>query len=174
MAAGGAAAEEAFDAGGDPAEAEEKEQDGNGGDAGGGVGVMGCEPGEGDGGDVFTGGEGDVGHGLGAGGDEGAGGGLRGVGDGRDGGSGDGGEELHLGRELRGGLVGEQRGDGDADEGVGGVPDEVEGGDLVGEDFDGEEEAGDGDDPGLESAWRPGGRVTQWKCARRPRVATVA
>jgi len=70
------------------------------------------------------------------------------VGYGRDGGSGDGGEELHLGRELRGGLVGEQCGDGDADEGVGGIPDEVEGGDFVGEDFDGEEHARDDDDPG--------------------------
>lgn len=144
------AAEEAFEAGGDPAHAEDEEDDGDGSDAGGGVGVVGGEPGEGDGGNVFAGRERDVRERLGAGGgDECAGGGLGGVRDGRDGGSCDGGEELHLRAELRGGLVGEQRGYGHADEGVGGVPDEVEGGDLVGEDFDGEEDAGDDDDPGI-------------------------
>ena len=51
----GPAAEEALETGGDPAQAEEKEQDGGGGDAGGGVGMVGCEPGEGDGGEVFAG-----------------------------------------------------------------------------------------------------------------------
>ena len=141
--------EEALEAGGDPAQAEDEEDDGDGGNASGEIRMMGGEPGEGDGGDVFAGGERDVGERLGTGGDHGAGGGFGGVGDGRDGGSADGGEELHLGRELRGGLVGEQRGYGHTDEGVGGVPDEIEGGDLVGEDFDGEEEAGDGDDPGV-------------------------
>lgn len=118
---------------------------------------MGCQPGEGDGGDVFAGGEGDVGDGLGAGGDEGSGGGFGGVGDSGDGGSGGGGEELHLRRELRGGLIGEERGYGDADEGMGGVPDEIEGGDLVGEDFDSEEDAGDGDDPGVGEGVEAGG-----------------
>lgn len=48
---------------------------------------------------------------------------------------------------------------------MGGVPEEVEGGDLVGEDFYGKEEAGDGDDPGV------GERVETWRegdpvCAR--------
>jgi len=70
------AARQAREAGGDPAQAEEKEDDRDGGDARRGVRVVGCEPGEGDGGDVFAGGEGDIGDGFGAGGDKGSGGGF--------------------------------------------------------------------------------------------------
>ena len=40
---------------------------------------------------------------------------------------------------------------------MGGVPEDVEGGDLVGEELDGEEQGGDGDDPGVgervETGW---------------------
>ncbi len=141
--------EEALEAGGDPAEAEDEEEDGDRGDGSGGVGVLGGEPGEADGGDIFCRRERDVGYRLRAGGDEGAGGGLAGVRERGDGGTDGGGEKLHLRRELRGGLIGKQRRNGDADEGVGGVPDEVEGGNFVGEELDGEEGGGDADDPGV-------------------------
>jgi len=71
------------------------------------------------------------------------------VGEGGDGRSSNGDEELLLGRKVRAGGVGEQRGGGDADEGVEGVPDEVEAGDFVGQELAGEEEGADGDDPGV-------------------------
>jgi hypothetical protein len=125
--------------------------------------VAGGEPGEGDGGDVFAGGEGDVGDGFWAGSDEDAGGGFGGVGDGGNSGSGSSGEELQLRGELGGGLVGEQRGDGHADEGVGGVPEEIEAGNLVGEEFHGKEDGGDGDDPAVGEGVEAGRGVTQWK-----------
>ena len=54
------AALKALEAGGDPAQAEEKEDEGDGGYARRGVRVVGCYPGEGDGGDVFADGEGGV------------------------------------------------------------------------------------------------------------------
>jgi len=67
------------------------------------------------------------------------------------GGSEERGQELVLGGKLGGGLVGEESGDGDADESVQGVPDEVEGGDFVGEELDDEERgAGDDDRPSVE------------------------
>jgi hypothetical protein len=68
-----------------------------------------------------------------------------------DGGSEGGGEELLGGSELASGSVGKERGDGDANKGVEGAPDQVEGGDFVGEEFDGEERCAGGDDwPGFE------------------------
>ena len=51
-----------------------------------------------------------------------------------------GGENLHLRAELRTGLVGDERSDGDADDGVEEIPDDVEPGDLVGEELDSEED----------------------------------
>ena len=84
------------------------------------------EPGERDRGDVLGGGERDVGDGLGAGGDQSAGGGLGGMRERGDGGPGGGGQQLHLRRELRGGAIGQQRGHWHADEGVRGVPEEVQ------------------------------------------------
>lgn len=138
-------------------QAEEKEDDADRGDASGGVGVVGGQPSEADGGYVFSGREGDVGEGFRTGSDEGACGGLGGVGEGCDGGTGGGGEQLQLWRELRSGFVGEKSGYRYADEGVGGVPEEVECGNFVGEELDCEEKAGDGDDP------RVGERVQTWR-----------
>jgi hypothetical protein len=138
---------EAFEARDEPAHAQDEGDDCDGGDAGSRVGVMRREPSEGDSADVFAGREGDVGERLRAGGHESAGGSLGGVGNGCDGGTGGCGEELHLRGELVSGLIGEKCGDWDADERVGGVPDEIEGGDFVGEELDREEEAGYGDDP---------------------------
>src|SRR5580704_3984233 len=61
------------------------------------------------------------------------------------------GQELVFGRKLAGRLVGEQSGDGNADESVQGVPEQVEGGNLVGEEFDDKEHDARGDyRPGLE------------------------
>ena len=100
--------------------------------------MVGCDPGKADGSGILCGGEGDVGEGFGAGSDKGACGGFGGVRDCGDDGSCGGGEELHLWRELRGGFVGDQRGDGNADEGVGRVPDEIEARNLVGDEFEGE------------------------------------
>jgi len=59
-----------------------------------------------------------------------------------DGSAGERGGQLFKGREAGGGLKGEERGDGDADEGVECVPEEVKGGDFVGEELQGEEGAG--------------------------------
>ena len=74
-----------------------------------------------------------------------------------DGGTEKSGEELLAGSELCGGAVGEQGGDRNADEGVQRGPDEIEGGDFVGEEFDGEECGAGGDyGPGFEElqSWR--------------------
>ena len=92
-------------------------------------------------------GEGDVRDRLGAGRDQHARGRLGAVRDGGDEASGDGDQQLLRGREVRAGGVGHQRGGGDADEGVQRVPEEVEAGDLVGEEFGQEEQAADADDP---------------------------
>ncbi len=109
------------------------------------------QPGQGDGQDVFANTQRDVREWFGRGGDGGAGGGFAAVGDEGYGCSEERGQELVLGGKLGGGLVGEKSGDGDADEGVEGVPDEVERGDFVGEEFDDEERgAGDDDRPALE------------------------
>ena len=96
------------------------------------------EPGEGDGEGVLGEAEGDVGEGLGRWSDGGADGGFAGVGGECDSGSEKRGDELLGGSELRGGAIGEQRGDGDADEGVERAPEKVEGGDFVGEELDSE------------------------------------
>ncbi len=54
-------------------------------------------------------------------------------------------------------MVGDERCDRDSDEGVEEIPEEVEGGDLVGEEFDGEEDSAGDDDPGVaegvEAGW---------------------
>ena len=131
-------------AGGEDGGGEKDECGGGGGD-----GVVGGEPGDADGDGVFGGGEGDVREGFGAGGDGGADGVLGAVGEKRDAGAGGGGEQLHAGREVVGGLVGDEGGDGDANEGVEGVPDEIEGGDLVDDELGGEEQAGGDEDPGV-------------------------
>ena len=55
------------------------------------------------------------------------------------------GQELVRGRELGGCLVGQQSGYGDADEGVQGVPEQIEGGDFVGEELDDEQGQAGGD-----------------------------
>ena len=89
-----------------------------------------------------------VGDGFRAGGDGGADGGLGGVGGEGYGGSDGGGEDLHLGGEMCAGVVGDEGGDGDADYSVDAVPDEVEGGDFVGEEFYGEENSAGDENPG--------------------------
>src|SRR5207302_4235666 len=48
-------------------------------------------------------------------------------------------EQLMLWRELAGGAVGQESGHGDSDEGVKGIPDQIESGDLVGEELDREQ-----------------------------------
>ena len=62
-----------------------------------------------------------------------------------------------LGRKLARSLIREQSGDGHANESVKSVPDQVEGGNFVGEEFDGEKsDAGDNDWPTgkqLQSGW---------------------
>ena len=106
------------------------------------------QPGQADGEDVFAEAERDVGEGFGRGRYGGAGGGFAAVGDKGDPGAEQRRHQLVRGRKLGGGLVGQQSGDWDADEGVEGVPEQVEGGDFVGEEFEGEErEAGDDDGP---------------------------
>ena len=71
------------------------------------------------------------------------------------GGSEGGGQQLLRGGELAGGSVGEQCGGGNADEGVESAPDEVESGDFVGEEFDGEQECAGGDyGPGFQELQR--------------------
>jgi hypothetical protein len=118
-------------------------------DGGGDDGVVGREPGEADGYRVFGGAEGDIGDGLGRRGDGGANRGLGGVGGEGDGSAERGGEYLHLRGELGAGLVGDKRGDRDADEGVEDIPEEIEGGELVGEELDEEEDGRDDEDPGV-------------------------
>jgi len=68
------------------------------------------------------------------------------VGGERDDGSQKRGQQLLGGSELGGGAVGQQGGDRDEDEGVERAPDQVEGGDLIGEEFDGEQRSAGGDD----------------------------
>ena len=113
--------------------------------------MAGGEPGKGDGEGVFGEAEGDVGDGLGGWSDGGADCGFAGVGGEGDGGSEKCGEKLLAGSELGSGAVGEQGGHRDANEGVERGPDEIEGGDFVGEEFDGEERGAGGDHgPGFE------------------------
>lgn len=123
------------------------EQDESGG--GGGNGMVRRHPGEADGDDILGAREGDIRDGLRAGGDGRANGGFGAVGDQRDGGSEGGGEDLHLGRELRTGVIRDESGDGNADEGVEGVPEEVEAGDLVGDELGQEHGGAGGEDPGM-------------------------
>jgi len=63
-----------------------------------------------------------------------------------DGAAGESGGELLDRREAGSGLKGEERGDGDADESVERIPDEIESGDFVDEEVDAEENEGGGDD----------------------------
>ncbi len=140
------AAEEGAEGAEDPADEQEQDQDEDEGDGRGDVGLPGGEPGEEDGQDIFAHAEGDVGEGLGRGGDGGADGGFAAVSDEGDSASGKRGGKLLGGREGCRGLIREERGDRNADEGVERVPDEVEGGDLVGEELDGEEREAGGDD----------------------------
>ena len=50
--------------------------------------------------------------------------------------AGDGGQQLSFGRKLGGGSIGDEGRDGDADKSMQRIPEEVEGGDFVGEKFD--------------------------------------
>ena len=98
------------------------------------------EPGQSDGDCVFDDAEGGVrkrfrGRRYG-----GAGGGFAAVSDEGDGGSQESREQLVLRGELAGRAVSEESSHGDADEGMKRVPDEVEGGDLVSEELDGEQD----------------------------------
>ncbi|MCU1300067.1 MAG: hypothetical protein JWQ87_351 [Candidatus Sulfotelmatobacter sp.] len=119
--------------------------------------MAGGEPRQGDGESVFGQAEGDVGERLGGWSDCRADSGFAGMGGEGDGGSEKRGEELLGGSELRGGSVSQQRGDGNAHEGVESAPKEIEGGDFIGEEFDGEERcAGSDYRPSfeeLESGW---------------------
>ena len=94
--------------------------------------------------------------GSGGGCDEDAGGGLGGVGDGSNDCSEAGHQQLHLGGEMGACGVGEDRGDGDADEGMESVPDEIEARDLVCEELAGEEDGADRDDPGVLEGFKSG------------------
>jgi len=127
--------------------------------------VMGCEPCEADGYSVFRCAEGDVGNRLRAWSDSGAESSLRSMRGECDGGTEGSGEDLHLRRELRGSVVGDQRRDGQMRS-----------------------------KPGILSAMNsmpnmtaqttmtqvcpressPGGNATHWVRARMPRVSTVA
>ena len=72
------------------------------------------------------------------------------------------------------GLKGEQRGDGDADECVQRVPDEIEGGNFVDEEIDAEENESGGDDAPVGQEMQRRGQVEISVWAERPSVATVA
>ena len=104
------------------------------------------QPGQADGYDVFAEAQRDVREWFGRGRHGGAGGGFAAVGDQGYGCADECGQQLVLGRKLAGRAVGEESGDGDADESVQGVPDQVEGRDLVGEEFDDEQCGAGGDD----------------------------
>ena len=68
---------------------------------------------------------------------------------------GNGGHHLRFGREVRGGAVGEIGSDGNADEGVQGVPDEIEGRNFVGKELDDkQDERGGNDRPGFDHVER--------------------
>lgn len=120
--------------------------------------MVGGGPGEADGDGVFRGAEGDVGDRLGAGGDDGAEGGLRAVGDRGEEAAGTRGQELQAGREVGAGGVGEKGGGWDADDGVERVPDEIDAGDLVGDELAGEEEGCGGEDPGMAEGFESAGK----------------
>jgi hypothetical protein len=142
---GEAAAEEA-----EEVDEEVDAQDEESGDDGGGEKRMGGgEPGEPDGENVFAEAEGPVGEGFGAGIDGGAGGGFRAVG-----GEGDASGEKSGGPvPVRSGgaesAEGEQSGGGRADESVHGIPEGVEPGNFVGEEFDKIESDGNGENGGI-------------------------
>ena len=104
------------------------------------------EPREGNSERVLGKAEGDVREGLGRWSDRGADGGFAGVGGESDGRSEKRSDELLGGSELRSGAVGKQRGDRDANESVESAPEKIEGGDFVGEEFNGEERCAGGDD----------------------------
>ena len=72
-------------------------------------------------------------------------------------------------------MIGDQGGDRDADDGVDAVPDEIEGGDLVGDELDDEEDGAGDENPGVaEGNQGRAAAVAQWVRARMPRVRTVA
>ena len=143
----GGGLEGAVDGAEDPAEGDDDDDEKGSDDGGGGKRVHGGQPGEEDGERVFSAAEGDVGEGFRRRGDSYAHGGLAGVcGEGDEAAS-DGCSELQLGGELGGGAEGDEGGHWDANEGVKGVPEEVEGGEFVCEEFDNEKGEGGGDDP---------------------------
>jgi hypothetical protein len=130
----------------DEADEEESNENEDECDGRGDVGLPGGEPGEEDGETVFTEAERNVGEGLRRGSDRCADCGFASVGDEGDGAAGESGDKLLGGSEAGGGLKSEQRGDGDADESVQRVPDEVECRDFVDEEIDAEENESGGDD----------------------------
>jgi len=122
-----------------PADKQNDDQDEGGSDSGGSVRMAGGEPGERYGSHVFAEGEADVGEGFGRWRDGGTDGGLASVGCEGDGCTEKGGNELFLRRQRGGGTPRDESGDRYADEGMERVPDEIEGRDFVGEEFDCEE-----------------------------------
>lgn len=142
------AAEERAEGAPDQANEQDHHNDQGTSDDAGGVGMVGGEPGEGDGDDIFAEGEANVGEGLRGGGYGGANCGFAAVSGESDGGAEQSREKLLLRSECRRGAPGEERGDRNTDEGMEGVPDEVEGRDFVGKELDGEEgDAGSNDPP---------------------------
>ncbi len=123
----------------DKANEEHDQQDHHCDENGGDDRVGGGEPSQSDGADIFAYAEGSVGKRFGRGRDGGAGGDLPSVGGKGDSASENRGHDLDVGRQASAGVISEQGGDGDANEGVQCVPDEVEGGNFVGKEFDGKE-----------------------------------
>ena len=142
------AAEQGAHGADDPAREQHDDYDEDGGERARDVRMARGQPSQGDGEHIFGDAETDVRERFGRGRYGGAGGGFAAVGDEGDAGAEQRGHQLVRGRKLGGGLVGQQSGDRDANEGVQSVPDQVEGWDLVSEEFEGEEcEAGDDDGP---------------------------
>lgn len=109
--------------------------------------MLGGDPGEKDGEDIFRAAEGDVGEWLGTGCDGCPDCGFGAVGDECNGCTDDGGEDLHLRRELRAGMIGQESGEWDSDESVDGIPNEVEARDFVGHELNGEQGSAGDEDP---------------------------
>jgi len=143
----------------DEADEDECDEDEDEGDGCGDVRLPSGEPCEEDGKRIFNEAERDVGERLRRRSDCGANGGFASVSNEGDGAARESGGKLFGGRERCSGLKSEERGEGDADESVERVPDEVEGGDLVDKETDAEEDESGGDDTPVGEEMKRGWQV---------------
>ena len=161
----------------DPADGENEQRDQDERERGSDERMFGCKPGQEDREYIFGSAERDIRKRFGRGSHAGAERGLSAMRGERDAGSESDAGEVPLGRELAAGGVGEKRSNRYPDERMDGVPEEIEIGNLVGEEFEDEKGRGDYDNaPVLEeqkAGWKRDGMESSEEAEGRNRCVNI-